>query len=261
VLDSHYDTLSGQTPEERLGDLRSILLDLLTQQPLVQQYGAALGPSEYITTKGRGVATSDGTHLASPAQLAATAYGPYPITEANQFVRFTMDGGTPFNFPLPLGYVAELRSIFSGPYLIDATNDRLVVDFGLPGMMVRYTVALTHGTFYAEGIAIQANVAFGAISLRCETFFNPIKYESHVITTVESTNVARFTLMAGGLTGLNIALTDEVEILDGPNAGTTWAITFVDPAGQYVLAGGTTNVTPVGFPTECTSRLGPQSVR
>jgi hypothetical protein len=48
VLKGHYATLASQDENTRLTDLRAIMLDLLTQQPLVQRYGAALAPSECI---------------------------------------------------------------------------------------------------------------------------------------------------------------------------------------------------------------------
>ena len=49
VLQGHYNDMAAQDENTRLTNLRGVVLDLLAQQPIVQQYGAALAPSVFIT--------------------------------------------------------------------------------------------------------------------------------------------------------------------------------------------------------------------
>ena len=49
VLQGHYNAMAAQDENTRLTNLRAVVLDLLAQQPIVQQYGAAPGPNESTT--------------------------------------------------------------------------------------------------------------------------------------------------------------------------------------------------------------------
>lgn len=257
VLDAHYEDMAGQTPAQRLENLRGVMLDLLTQQPLVEKYGAALGPSEYVTTKGQGTAYSDGTHLSTPARLVSEIPGPYSIVASNQNVRLTIDGGTPVDFPMAAGYVAEMRAIIAGPYLFDGTNDALQVTYGVPeSSMVTYDVTFAHGTLTAQDVALAINTVLGLSSLRCEAIFLPTKYDSYVTTTNIGTNAARFMVMAGSMQGFNILVGDEVDVLTGASSGTVWTITAVDPSGAYVDASGSVDIVPEGLPDGVRIQIG-----
>lgn len=251
VLDQHFTALSALDENSRLDDLRAVVLDLLTQRPLVEKYGAAMSPSEFITTKGLGVGFSDATHLATPAFLDADSTGPLPLLEGNNTIRFTMDGGAPYDYPLPIAYVAEITGIIAEPYLIDTDRDSLLVEFGDPdGITSLFSVALSNGSAQsAATVAADFNAAFGSSDLRCKLAFYPLKYSGPMTVTSIGPTSARFSVLGGSLSGLTIAAGDHLDVETGPNAG-TWAVTAVDPGGIYVDTVSTTAVTsvPVGLP-------------
>lgn len=260
VLDDLYADMAAKDENARLENLRAAALDILTQQPLVAKYGASLAPSEFITTKGSAEAFSDATHAATPAYVDSNYYGPYPIIASNHVVDFAMDGGAAGGYALPLGYIAELRGTLQGPFVITAgVNDEFNVEFGDPdGVMTPHSCFLTSGpAVTAQTLAVDVNTALGAIDLRCEAVFFTLKYQSVMTTTSLGGNNARFTVMAGSLTGMGIAFGDEIDLLTGPNAGTTWSITALDPLGQFMDAVGAAPITPTGLPDGVEVKVGP----
>lgn len=237
VLDGHYTALSALDENARLDSLRAVALDLLTQRPLVTKYGAAQAPGEFITTEGSAQAFADADHLATPAVRASEIPGPYQILAADQFIRFTMDGTAPFDYPLPLSFVAELSGRIQEPFQIDPDRDALLIGFGnVDTGLTQFPVALTNGLRTAEQIAAEVNAALGASGLVCEEVFYPVRYTAPMTITPLVGNNARFTVLGGGLTGLGIVVGDEVDVLDGLNAPSTWVITAVDAGGQFVDA-------------------------
>lgn len=258
VLDSRYAELEALNENERLENLREVVLDLLTQRPIVEQYGAAQGPSQYVTTKGMAAAYSDTNHPATPAALVAELYGTYPTTSTSHILNLTLDGSTSISYPLPLSLVAELQGILTAPFAIDATNNQLVISFGSPDLVpLVFNVTLPLGVHSAQALAGTIDAVTGSSGLACEAVFSPLRYQSNVIITSLGGNNARFAVMAGSLTGLGLAISDEVDILSGPDTGTTWTITAVDVGGLYVDAVGTVPVTPVGLPDGAEVKIGP----
>lgn len=268
VLDETYDKLAGMSEDARLEVLRSVLLDLLTQRPLVEQYGAALGPSEFITTKGMATAYSDGTHPASSAAVDSNIFGPYDLTEANHFVRFIVDGAAPVDLPLPVGYIAKISSIRNGPYQLEVgVSDQLVVTFGNPDAptgLVTFYLTLPAGSFTssAQEIADAANAQISGFDLRFVAEFSPLKYQSLMAVLdlsgeqLHGPYFARFAILGGSLNGLNIQVDDEIDVLSGPNAGSTWYITYVDAGGGYVDALSSMQATTVGLPDGVLVKIG-----
>ena len=250
VLDDHYTALSAQDENSRLNNLRDVVLDLLTQQPLVEKYGAALAPSEFITTTGTAAAFSDSTHLATPAHIDSEWFGPYAVLESAHFIKFTMDGGVPFEFPLPLAYVADIVGTLREPFAIDSDRDLLRIVFDDPTLPVleTFNVPLTHGTRTAAQVAAQINGILGSADLVCEEAFSPLKYSAPVTVTSLGGFNARFTILAGSLKGLDIRVGDEVDVLSGVDVGSTWSVFAVDPGNTYVDATGVGPVTPAGLP-------------
>jgi hypothetical protein len=245
VLDSHYNDLAALDENSRLDNLRAVTLDLLTQRPLVTKYGAATAPSEFITTSGLATAYADTQHLAVPAVRESSSSGPYPILAANQLIRFTLDGGTPFDFPLPLSYVAELLGTLQEPFAITADSNAMRIVFGqLDTGGATFDIPLTIGTRSAQQIVTEVNAGLGASSLRMQKRFVPLRYSGPVTTTSLGGNNARFTILAGDLNALGVVVGDDLDVVAGTNAGTTWGITAVDPLGQYVDTAGVAPVVP-----------------
>lgn len=246
VLDQHFTELSALDENSRLDNLRSVTLDLLTQKPLVRKFGAAQAPSEFITTSGLAQAFSDEEHPAIPARRESTGgYGPYPILPPTQFIRFAMDGNAPFDFPLPISFVAELNGNIQEPYNVTTDSNAIRIVFGqIDTGATTFDIPLTTGLRTAAQIASQINAGLGASSLRCERRFFPLRYSAPVAITSLGGSNARFTILAGNLVSLGVVVGDELDVLDGPNAGTTWTITAVDPGGQFVDTSGAAPVVP-----------------
>lgn len=239
VLDQHYTDLSALDENSRLDNLRAVTLDLLTQKPLVKKYGAAAAPSEFIATSGLASAFADTEHPATPAARASDSAGPYPILAPNQFIRFTMDGGTSFDYPLPLSLVAELLGTQQEPFTLDTSSNNLQLEFGnVDTGITIFNIPLTTGTRTAAQVVAEINVGLGASSLRAQRRFFPVRYSAPVTTLGLVGSNVRFTIFAGDLNQLGVVVGDEVDVTEGTNAGTTWTITAVDPAGQYVEATG-----------------------
>lgn len=240
ILNGHYANLTVLDENTRLENLRSVVLDLLTQRPLVEKYGAGLAPSQYIPTKGLARAYSDELHPASPASVLSTETGPYSIVESDHHMRVTIDDQAPFDWPLPLGYVAELNGTLVEPFNITSSSNRLTIVFDDPNEPTPFTrtVAFATGLTSAALVVSQINGVLAGSDLVAEEYFQRLKYNSLMSTASLGGNNATFTVLAGALTGLGVVVGDELDIASGPQVGTTWTIFAVDPAGQYVRASG-----------------------
>jgi hypothetical protein len=259
VLQGHYNAMAAQDENSRLGNLRAVVLDLLTQQPIVQQYGAALAPSEYIATTGFAQAFSDANHLATPAVVLSSIPGPYPITQNNHLLSLGMDGAAPFDYPLPLGHVAELTGQLAEPFVITADNNKLRIEFGNPdSTLTTFDVTISTPNIYtAVDMAAIISAVITGSDLACELAFSPLKFDSIMTVDTLGGNNAQFAVLAGNLIGLGVAIGDQVDVLSGPDIGTTWTIYGIDPAGLTVDATGPHPVTPVLLPGDIDVKIGP----
>lgn len=245
VLDQHFTDLSALDENSRLDSLRAVTLDLLTQKPLVKKYGAAQAPGEFIATSGLAQAFAEADHPAVPAERLSNNAGPYPILADDQFIRFTMDGGAPFDFPLPLSFVAELNGNIQEPFVLTTSSNAVRIVFGqIDTGATTFDIPLTAGTRTAAQVAAEINTGLGASSLRCEERFFPLRYSGLVHMNSLGGSNAQFAVIVGNLAQLGVSVGDEVDVLDGLNAGTTWTITAVDPLGQFVNVSGAAPIIP-----------------
>lgn len=243
VLAQHYTDLAALSPVDRLTGLRTVMLDVLTQLPLVESYGAGVAPSQYITTRGLAKAYSSTLFPASPASLSSDKFGPYTILADDHFIQVTVDGGTPLDYPLPLSTVAELNGQLVEPYkLTTGESDRLKILFDNPNALLPLTreVVLPVGTVTALQITNAINAAMVGTDFVAERYFLPLKYDGLMAINLLAGLNVRFSMVAGGLgAGLNIKVGDLVDVLEGLNSGKEYTITAVDPAGLFVDALGT----------------------
>lgn len=224
VLDGYIQDLGGKAPEKRLEGLRGIVLDLLTQQTVVQQYGAALAPSRYLNLLGHLTPYSDATHLATPARLPATLPGPYITLDGQDTVEIAMDGGDYQDFVLPHGVVAELDGTQQEPFTISAgVNDELTGRVEGTSLAVGFGGTLAAGSLTAAQVAASIPGTFPHV----EPYLYPTKLDSLFSIAPVDATYAQFTLTAGTFqpAQFNIKTGDLVLVLDGPNAGTSWNIT------------------------------------
>lgn len=249
VLAEHLTDLNALDENARLENLRGVVLDLLTQRPLVETYGAGLSPSEFITTQGLAQAYSDSLHLATPAAVLSTIPGPYALTDTNHFIQVTVDGGAPFEYPLPIGYVAELNGTLNEPFKLDLGSNALHMTFGDPnGTLEVFDVALTTGTRSAADILVEVSPHLTGSDLVLERVFRPVRFGGPLAVLSLGGNNARFTVLGGGLTGLGIKAGDQLDVLEGPNTGMTLTISLVDAGGLFLEATGPSPVSSVPSP-------------
>ncbi len=246
VLTARYEEMAALDENSRLESLREVVLDLLAQRPLVEKYGAGLAPSQYITTEGLAEAFSDNLHLATPAEVLSTEAGPYNIVDTDHYIRVAVDGNAPFDWPLPLGFVAEINGILPEPYNLPSDSNQLTIIFDNPNTVspLTGTVVFTPGLNTATSIVNQVNALFTGTGLLAEEFFIRLKFDSIMSTASLGGNNASFAVLVGNLADLGVLVGDEVDILDGPQAGTTWTIYSVDAGGQFVHASGVAPMTP-----------------
>jgi hypothetical protein len=91
ILQNRLDQLEALTPEERLGQVRSTVLELLTQMGVIKQFGGFTGPTMTFEVNGIGRPFSDSTHLATPASSIAVTHGPYAIRPGKNVLDFFLD--------------------------------------------------------------------------------------------------------------------------------------------------------------------------
>lgn len=237
ILAGHYADLAALDENSRLENLRAVVLDLLTQRPLVEAYGAGQAPSEYIRTSGIARAFSDSIHPATPAELTADKAGPYNLTTANHSLNLAIDHGTSFSFPLPLGYVAEINGTLSEPFTLGSDSTGLSVEVVEDGSTFRATTTFSSGTNTADDIVSRLNSVLSATTVDAEKYFSPLRLDTIMAMTPLVGTTARFTVLAGDITGHGLTVGNEVDVLSGPNQGTTWAITVLTPTSIDVAGG------------------------
>lgn len=236
-LDSRYDELSSLDDAGRLEVLRDVNLDLLAQKAIVKKYGAAQKPTPYHSVKGSVSAFADATHPASPASFVGEVAGPFSITESNNTLTITMDGGAPKSLQLPLSPVAELHGIVFEPFLIDSTNDQIEIEVtDINGIVGNAVIDLVNGTRSAQQIVSDMFAALDALDVNVRRAFQVSKYESLMNISISAPNVARFDLLNGTLNDFGVKLGDQADVLGGANDGTTWNITSLHVSGTWFEA-------------------------
>lgn len=241
VLTQRYEELEALDENQRLEQLREVLLDFLAQRPLVAKYGAGVGPSEFISTEGQAQAFSDASHLASPAELVADRSGPYYIAPEASTLRIALDGGASVDFPFQAGYVAELTGTVAEPFALDVDSNSFQLAYGDPDTTRPLTtITLTTGTRSSLQVAaeVTAQLSSAGVDLKCEPYYFPTKYKSLVRADYIGgpSFTQKLTVLGGSFEGFNLQLDDEVAFLDGPDAGSVCIITEIAPDFSYVYA-------------------------
>jgi hypothetical protein len=223
--------LNSLTPDQRLQQVRQVVLDIIATQTVVQTYCSFNGPSQFIPLTGTGIPYSDATHLATPAVAQATLGGGVAIVAgASDDLNLTLDGGTPFDLILSPSAVATLSSQLAEPYTIgngvtpptppNPTPDNNMLQVKVGG--TTYTATLTTGlTRSAAHVAADIQASMPA-NITAAPYYFPLYY-SGGIDIVAGTNTT-WTLPVPGISdfvALGITATNSsVTVASGPNAGT-----------------------------------------
>lgn len=109
LIGSSATALQALTPEQRLGSIRQVVLNLLAANAAVKTFGSFKGPSDFYSLDGLGHPFSDAQHLANPAVAQATKGGGYSIIQGvSDDLNVTADGGAPFDLTLNPSVIAQV---------------------------------------------------------------------------------------------------------------------------------------------------------
>lgn len=251
VLGAHADELDAMQPEERLGSIRAVVLDLLAAKSVVQKFGSAGGFTVFVPMEGTGAPYSDASHPSAPAALASRN-GPYTIVEnVTDQLKVTPDGGTETTLVMNRSFFAQMRSIRAegdnaggiGFYIGDGVlpalvpappdNDELRLRFtDLLGLDTTVTVTLTKSTdgggypnmVSAQTVCDDINAAITVAGLNTQWLAEPYFFPATFIGSLNVTNAAGATAdfsipaNAGGDVSF-VKVADIVQVDLGPNAG------------------------------------------
>lgn len=122
ILENRLIQLQAETPEQRLKDVRRVVLDLLAQSAAIKQFGSFTGPTSILPVAGdvisgslSGHSYSSLTHSASPANSTSILPGPYALRTSKNILDFYLDS----TFSAKLASTA-ITSITAGPNVFEA---------------------------------------------------------------------------------------------------------------------------------------------
>jgi hypothetical protein len=208
LVGSSATAMQALTPAARTAMIRSVVLNLLATNATVNTFGNFQGPSDFYTLSGLGMAYSDATHPAVPAEAIASIGRGYAIKAGvNDTLTVSPDGGTPFNIVLPPSTLALIGGIVPGPYdIVLGVNDL----FKTFVASIEYDATLTPGaarTAAQVAADIQAVLPAGAFAEVYLTPYDPVN---------EAVRIR--------LDDTHLAAEDELEIVaDDPDSAATLA--------------------------------------
>lgn len=231
VLGDRYDELSAMTPKARLESLREVTLDVLTARATVKGFGSLNPSTLFYLIDGAASVFADATHPAIPASLLSTYYGPYPITETQYELHFTVEGDD-VTIPIQGSFISRIDCVIAGPYEIDALNNNLRIqldNYPTVGNTSSFDVSFTLGATQQvwEVVAdINAALSPAVYPIISEPYLNPQKWSGAVDITepgttydveLDSTNPSLDFLDLDGA-GLAIVVGDRVIVRDGSSS-------------------------------------------
>lgn len=266
VLGAHADELEALQPDQRLGSIRAVVLDLLAAKSVVQKFGSAGGFTVFVPMSGTGAPYSDASRLAVAATLTSTKSAPYTIVEnVTDQLLVAADGGVSTTVVMNRSLVALLRAIRAesvssggtGFIIGDGTNpviatytppnnDELRFRFtDLTGFDTTVIVALTKsvdGGGFPTAVSVTTvcaniNTALTSAGLNtkwiAEPYFFPVTFLGKLTLSGSGGATALFSIPAnaGGDVSF-VALTNIVQIDAGPNAG-LWDVTVLNSSTSF----------------------------
>lgn len=176
LLSSHVDELSAQTPEQRLEDLRQVVLNLLAQKAVVKQFSSFSAPSSTLFIEGTGNVYSDATHLVTPASTSLGVGGPFNIVIGRNIVDVFLDNG-PVNFKIgtdvfslsvAMSVISSTVALFtslSAIFAASVVGDVIYIGSG-PNERTRWVVTQVVSPFQVQGTGQVQPIVDAAALLR-----------------------------------------------------------------------------------------------
>jgi hypothetical protein len=236
LVGADANALNALTPDQRLQQIRQVVLNLIATNTVVSTFCSFSGPSDFLPLTGTGIPYSDATHLATPATaIADIGGGAAIIAGTSDALNLTLDGGAPFVVTLSPSKIAELDGSVPDPFIIgDGTNPTPPTGFSpinnnqfqLQVGATVYTATLTNSGSYsgpgytADEIAAMIQPSMPA-NITCEAYYQPLQYQGgmNVVSGVDTTWTLPGTPPISNLLALGVSTTSTVQILSGPDAG------------------------------------------
>jgi hypothetical protein len=120
LVGADADVLNSLSREDRLGYVRTAILNLLAAKSAVTTFGTFNPPTDFFALTGTGFGYSDANHKATPAQLVnGLMVGAFAIVAGvNDTLALAMDGRAPIAIQLATSPIAEFDGNQAEPFVI-----------------------------------------------------------------------------------------------------------------------------------------------
>jgi len=224
VIGGRYDELNALTPEERLGVMREVVLDVLATRAAVKGFGSLEPTVSFVYLDGWSGVHASTSHPAVSAFTVSDNPGPITILD-DTGLDLLVDGTHAISVDLPRSYVAFVETFIMENYGIGSTpgseNNKLFIDvtgFSRVSATFADNVATT-----AKGIADQINAAIGGQPIVSEPYGGQLYFQGAVADLVViAGTVTEFTSVGNdwsSIPGFTVALGDWVEVVDSSVPG------------------------------------------
>jgi hypothetical protein len=148
-------TLAAMTPTERLVSVRSVVLNLLATQAVIDTYGVFSGPTDFYALIGLGSAYSDVNHAATPATVTADFGGSYSIvTGVSDDLNLAVDGAAGVDIILNASSLAEIDGQASDSSFVFGNGTAPVLGGGAAIPNNNLFKFMVNGTLYTATLPI-----------------------------------------------------------------------------------------------------------
>ena len=222
VLDGRINELEALTPEERLGVVRDVTLDVLATRAAVAGFGSLRAPTAFVLLEGTGSVFTDEEHPGTGAVVQSDFLGPYTVLSPDDGLDFAVDDpAAALSHAVTNSFVARAEGTSPEPFAITAgSNDQLSVTVtGFPTLLVTFSADPAKSI---EDVVAEFNAAVTTQPLVAEPYFNPVKFEG-IVDLDASGSPSDIDLVfnpttAGDWTALSIFEGDKILVTDTGSA-------------------------------------------
>jgi hypothetical protein len=237
VMAQNVQQLQSLSPNDRLGVLRSVVVDTVAIQATVQGFGALTPPTVFVPFTGVGKPLADALHPAAPATLTADYPGGYAVYLGKDTLSLLLDGQYTQTIHPPGSFVAQQVTPTAGPFTVLSGVTRFNVtveqNSGPTTLSTSELVTLPVGSNLPLWTIADA-INRGVTLTEAGVYFIVQQTAQEVTVTPTSDPVSSTFTLENGLTwsGLNVDTTFWLILADTPAVGLSqvWQITGVTGA-------------------------------
>jgi len=216
VISSRLDALQSETPEGRLAQARETTLEILATKAAVQHLATVRQPGSERRVTGQAIGYWDTSRPAIPARLQLDGSGPYVITDANNEVRLSLDGGEESTSYLSTSVSAELIGVLSGPFVVTSVPDNRTLILDVNGD--EHSIVLPEDTYTAVEASAYMDAILTPEGVRSEPVFHKIKWQGAVSVDAGTRTFTALVIPDSGLDLTTVLSTgDRAHVKSGSN--------------------------------------------